>query len=392
MKRKEFIRNSAIAAVGLSLLSGCESDSNSVVSDGPESEVPPFPYVEVSGSNYEIGKKIGEHFKPIFEEFFRLNEAMIQNLLGLAESEPEKYYNPFYNAAIENFPQYVDELKGMADGSGIPFKTFMCFNLVMEIMIRYNVGNPGAPIDAFRFGCSDISYSSVGKTIMAHNEDFFASMNDLMYVAKVSVPGKPTFVGLNYPGLIIGIAPGMNEAGLVQTGNFISLLQVADGIPWAFLARSILDHQNLSDAVASLESPLSSYSQHYQIGSFTENKITAVEFAAGNYEHKNLNGFYVHTNHLILPEMKDLPQAPDGTTFQRYDILSAYADEYKDKIDQVDSDKMISWLSNHDGYPDYVCAHGLTKTVSSSVFNFQDKSWRLYKGNPCYGYYKTIRI
>jgi len=90
--------------------------------------------------------------------------------------------------------------------------------------------------------------------------------------------------------------------------------------------------------------------------------------------------------------MKDLPQAPDSTTFKRFEILSAYAEEYKNKIDEVTPDKMISWLSNHDGYPDYVCAHGESVTVSSSVFDFNDNSWRLYKGNPCYGYYKTIRL
>ena len=392
MNRKKFLTNSALLAAGLSLPFGCSKKDENPVAPIVQSEVPPFPYLEVSGTNYDVGKKTGEFFKPIFEENFRRQNKTIEFIVGLADSEPDKYFNPFYDAAVEHFPEYIDELKGMADGIGIPFRTVMCFNLIMEIMIRHATSGGNIPIKIPHFGCSDISYSSSTRTIMAHNEDFDKKMADLMYVVKVSVPGKPTFIGLNYPGLIFGIPPGMNEAGLVETGNFISSLEVNDSAPWMFLARSILDQENVAGAVAALKFP-SGYAEHYQVGSFTENKIHAVEFTTGASESKELNGFYVHTNHLILPTMLNLPQSPDGTTYARYEILSAYAEEYTNKIDQVNPDKMVSWLSNHDGYPNYVCTHGENaQTVSSSIFDFQDKSWRLYKGNPCYGYYKTLRF
>jgi len=391
MKRKDFLKNSALAVAGISLYTGCK-ESNPIAPIEIISEEPPFPYLEISGTNYEVGKKIGEYFKPILEEHFRRSNDLVQFLLGLVNSDPEKYYTPFYNAGLEAFPQYVDELKGMADGSGIPFKTIMTYNLVMEIQIRHAMGGGNNFSNLQRFGCSDISYSSNDKTLMGHNEDFFKAMADLLYCAKISISGKPTFVGLNYPGMICGIPPAMNEAGLVQTGNFITSLEVNDGVPWVFLARAIMDQEKISDVVTILKTP-SSYAQHYQVGSFIENKIKSVEFTTGASEEKELNGFYVHTNHLILPTMKDLPQHPDDTTYNRYDILSAYAKEYKNRIDEVTPDKMVEWLSNHDGSPNYVCVHGDDSvTVSSTIFDFQDKSWRLYKGNPCYGYYKTIRL
>ena len=391
MKRKDFLRNSALAAAGLSLYPGC-NDSNPIAPIEITSETPPFPYLEVSGTNYEVGKKIGEYFKGIIVEIYRRQDDMIQGLLSLVNSQPDIYYNPFYNATIEKFPEYIDELKGMADGSGIPFKTIFCYNMVMEIIMRKNILGGGKETSNLpRFGCSDISYSSSGKTIMAHNEDFGKIVADLLYVVKASIPGKPTFVGLSYPGMILGICPGMNEAGLVTTGNFITSLQVNDAVPWVFLARSIMEYETVAGAVNALKIP-SAYAEHYQIGSFTENKITSVEFTPDNSESKDLNDFYVHTNHLILPTMRDLPQAPDSTSQTRFDILSAYAKEYKNRIDEVTPDKMVEWLSDHSGYPDYVCVHEGGTTVSSTVFDFQDKSWRLYKGNPCLGYYKTIRL
>ncbi len=391
MKRKDFIKNSVLVTAGLSLYPGCK-DSNPIAPIEIISETPPFPYLEVSGTHYEVGEKIGEHFKGIIVEIYKRMDKTIQSLLGLANSEPDKYYNPFYNAALERFPEYIDELKGMADSSGIPFKTIFCYNMIIEITTKHSLDGGGqVPFDIPHFGCSDISYSSNNKTIMAHNEDFGQVVADLMYVVKASIPGKPTFVGLSYPGMILGICPWMNDAGLVATGNFITSLQVNDTIPWVFLARSVMEQKTVANAVNALKVP-SAFAEHYQIGSFTENKITSVEFTANNSESKNLSEFYVHTNHLILPTMKDLPQNPDKTSQIRFDILSAFAIEYKNKINEVTPDKMVEWLSDHSGYPDYVCVHKGGTTISSSVFDFQKKTWRLYKGNPCLGYYKTIRL
>lgn len=377
-------------AAGISLYGGC-SDDNPVAST-PISEEPPFPFLEVSGTHYEVGKKIGLHFKSLIDENFRRQNVLIDAIYNLVESDPVKYYNPFYNAALENYPDFIDELKGMADGSGSDFKKLMATNFMMEIITRYRSSGNRLSTKAPHFGCSDISYSSPSKTLMAHNEDNNKAFNDLMYVARVNIPGKPSFIGVNYPGLIFGIPPTMNEAGIVTTGNYIGPTHVNDGIPWSFLARAVMEKSNLSDAVAALKNPNVALAEHYQVGSFSENKIVSVEYCNDINESKDLSGFYVHTNHLILPSMKDIPQDLDSTTIARFNVLTSYANEYENKIGEVDPDKMISWLSNHEGYPHSLCAHGDAATIVSTVFDFQDKSWRLYRGNPCLGHYKTIRM
>ncbi len=119
MKRKEFLRNSAAAAIGITLLHGCKKEDIPEVS----SENPPFPYLEVrETSNYDIGYKIGDHFKMQFNEVFARNEAnkinnpdspfngmdLLSILMYFVDSDPDKFYNPFLNAAEEHFSNYVE--------------------------------------------------------------------------------------------------------------------------------------------------------------------------------------------------------------------------------------------------------------------------------------------
>src|SRR5690349_3479645 len=94
----------------------------------------PPPLIEVSGSHREMGCQLGEAAREQIQHSVANARVLIDaayNTLELtwdgARIQARKYL-PF---AEERYPQYVDELRGMAEGADIPFDDIVVLN-VME--------------------------------------------------------------------------------------------------------------------------------------------------------------------------------------------------------------------------------------------------------------------
>ena len=385
MKRREFLFGSAAAAGALTLpfTWGCQKDEECPT---PESQ-PHFNYLEVSGTHYDIGKQIGARFsKEIMGSHLALGD-LLNTVKGIIQSAPDVFYDPFLEAAQTHFPDYVDELQGIADGSGMTFADIMQSNIFMEVIyLYYELSGKKKYSFPPSYGCSTTAYSKNGKSFLTHNEDLFTSFLSYMYLLKIKVTGKPEILTLSYPGLLPGIPPGMNEAGIVQCGNDISGLHIEQSVPLVFHFRSVLDATSLDDAVDRAKYPHRARTMTHNIGSFDENKIVSVEAAPLKNESYEIDGFYVHTNHFILPEMLDVDLDPSGmpSSESRLNKLTTLSDVYANKPDEVIGDLITGFMSSHEGeLPPCVHDHGGASTLSHSVFDFDKKNWKMYFSNPC---------
>ncbi len=391
MKRRDFIFGTAAAATGAAILPnlwGCKKDDEVVVD-----QIQHFKYLEVSGTNYEVGKQIGSHFKNQILGTHMGMGNLITDLHNAVQQAPEIFYTPFVEAAQNVFPDYVDEIQGIADGCGISFKDVMIPNILMEIAYlakELSGGKISIPIG--NLGCSSVAYSVNGKQFLSHNEDLFTSFLNGMYVLKISVPGKPQIINLSYPGMLSGIPPGMNEAGIVQSGNDICGLHIEQTVPLVFHFRSVLDATSLDDAIARATITQRSRTMTHNIGSMNENKIVSVEAAPSKYQTHDVDGFFVHTNHFILPEMLDIEIDEDSlpSSVSRFNELTSESNGYVDKPDQVKSELFTQFLSSHNG--EYCpCVHNNhdASTLAHAVFDFNTRDMRLYYSNPCLGNLKV---
>lgn len=396
MKRRDFLLSTAAAVSGAVVLPniwGCNNKEESLI---PIESANKFKFLEVSGTNYEVGKQIGSYFtKEIIGSQLAIGD-FLATVNQIVQSSPETFYDPFLNAAQNHFPNYVDELQGIADGSGKSFENIFIGNIFMEIMYKYLelTGEKKCHLPS-DLGCSNVSYSKNGKSYLTHNEDLFTSFINYLYLLKIRVPGKPEILTLSYPGLCPGIPPGMNEAGIVQSGNDICGLHIEDSVPFAFHFRSVLDATSLDDAVNRAKFPHRSRTMTHNIGSFSENKIISVEAAPDKNEIKTVDGFFVHTNHFVLPEMTDVLIDPDSlpSSVSRFDKLTNMSNEYINSPNDVNGDLMTGFLSSHVGeMPPCVHDRGGASTLCHSVFDFQEKNWKLYYSNPCLNNSKTYSV
>ncbi len=394
MKRREFLLGSVAATTGAVLLPniwGCSKDDNNDNTDiGTH-----FKYLEVAGSHYEIGKQIGSHFRnEILGSQMGLGD-LLNSIKAVVDMAPDIYYDPFLEAAQNVFPDYVDEIQGVADGCGLSLKDAFLPNIIMEVAYLYaELNGKRSLIPKGNLGCSSVAYSKNGKHFLAHNEDLFTSFLSGMYVVKISVPGKPQILNLSYPGLLPGIPPGMNEAGIVQCGNDICGLHIEQSVPMVFHFRSVLDATSLNDAAARVTIPERSRTMTHNIGSFDENKIISIEAAISKHEQYDVDGFYVHTNHFILPEMLDIEidEGSLSSSESRFNELTSESDGYVDKPDKVNSELITMFLSSHNG--EYCpCTHNShdASTLANAVFDFSDRNLKLHYSNPCLGNIKNYQ-
>ena len=394
MKRRDFLFGSAAAAgaITLPMAWGCTKETDCPI---PEQQAH-FNYLEVSGTHHDIGKQIGTRF---YKEILASHIAIPDLLNGtkeIVQAAPDVFYDSFLEAAQNHFPDYVDELQGIADGSGISFQDIIIGNMAIEILLLFNElsGNKKYSFPS-SYGCSSTAYSKNGKSYLTHNEDLFTSFLSYVYLLKIKVIGKPEILTLSYPGLLPGIPPGMNEAGIVQCGNDIQGLHIEQSVPMAFHFRSVLDSTSLDDAVSRAKYPQRARTMTHNIGSFNENKIVSVEAAPTKNQSHNVDGFYVHTNHFILPEMLDIELDKKGlpSSESRFNKLTELSGAYADKPDEVNGDLITSFMSSHDAeIPPCVHDHGGGSTLSHSVFDLQEKTWKLHYSNPCLNNSKYIQF
>ncbi|MBU3927514.1 MAG: C45 family peptidase, partial [Bacteroidetes bacterium] len=243
--------------------------------------------------------------------------------------------------------------------------------------------------------CSSVAYAKNGKLFLAHNEDLFTCFINSMYVVKISISGKPQFIGLNYPGILSGMPPCMNEAGILQVGNDISGLHIEPSVPMVFHYRSAMDATSLSDAISRVTIPERARTMTHTLGSFQENRIVCVEAAPSKHEQHEVDNFFVHTNHFILPEMTDIPLDEDTlpSSISRFDVLTDETKPFVGNQEGVTNGLFTEFLSSHDGeYSPCVHDHGGGSTLGHAVFDFQDKNLRMNYSNPCLGISKKYNI
>jgi isopenicillin-N N-acyltransferase-like protein len=391
MNRREFLVGTSSAVLGAMLPWGCRKQACPCKQPGKQAA---FPYLEVSGEPYQIGHAIGKHFAHQIKEGIKRRQKWFDELKSFMNEDLSQRYQPFLEAGRQHFPEAVEELRGSAEGAGVPFEDLMVLILKSELGAMKNKLKPETP------GCSTLALAHQDRLLLAHNEDGHIAYDGLMFLVKISVPGKPSFLRLTYPGVYSGSAPSFSDAGIAITTNFIDGRAVRPGgIPRYFISRAARNARTLDEAVKIVTHPQRAFSFHFFLGSVKEKKILSVETSVDHHQVFEVKDLYVHTNHLILDEMRDTPQNEkyvNSSSMTRYRILTAEAQRLFDHLDDVDGDTLIKLLSMHEGAPYSPCRHPqgevLGTTLAGSLFDLKKGTWDLYYGNPCKGLKQTKTV
>ena len=344
--------------------------------------------VEVQGAYREIGRGLGSAMKGPIKECFS-NSPDFPNCLDYLEGSGKARLEKMLEHVRALFPHLVDELEGMAEALEMRFMELFAYNCRSEISVLSKTP-----------GCSTLAYKGGKKMILAHNEDGGDTNVGGMYIARVKPPSGVSYISFVYPGLFPGNGPGVNEHGVVQTTNYIQPKSVADGVPRYFLGRAVLEAKELDEAVTIATTEPRAFSWHHNLASLNEERLVSLETMPGKYDLMEVEGGYLHTNHLIHPAFSR-ENSPDG---EPYDVpYVSSLTRMRVLNDAIEADKapstakkMVELLSLHEGKPYSPCrhpqgdVHGIT--LGTAVFEAPALEMKLFHGNPCNRFEKVHTI
>ncbi len=384
MNRRKFLAFSILTPPFL--IQACKEKSGKAPEASEKKQV--FPFLEVEGSYYDIGHQIGGHFRENIETVMNKRQNWIDKLKSISNSEDGKRFSDkLLEITKEHFPQYIEEIRGMAEGSGIDFGLMWAMSIKSELSV-FDKENPG---------CSTIYYKDDDNNWLIHNEDGDKAYAGEMFIVKAKPPSGVDFISLVYPGLIMGVGPSFNSAGIVQTTNFIGSTKVFPGIPRYILGRGVLETKNMYEALKIASTKPRAFPWHHNIASFKNGRYLSIETLPDGRVgiRQPATSPYIHTNHLINDLTVDYDyedvEYKKTSSVPRYIALQAEGLGHE-RIFR-DPQFLLNAISSHINEPYSPCRHPQNgthpqddirgKTLATAFFDIKNKTARYYYGNPC---------
>lgn len=349
-----------------------------------------FREVGASGSHSQIGFSLGRQCRDQAKEMERMFRSALGGTPGLTLAKAQAYARRVLPASERFYPEYIEELHGYADGSGIPFETIWAMHFDQ-------IG--------LRKGCTDIAvngeWTKDDCVYAAHNNDVSGSTSTLMTIARVRPNDEPGFIGVCYGGLQPEC--GMNAAGISLTGNFLAQNDTRLGIPKDLAVRKVLRETNIYDAIRTAV-PDGRGDSYNNIICDANGEIYSIEGSATAFDALYAeDGWLVHTNHYTSPKMWRFEEDTSSRSSDLFSSIVRYNRAkklFKKELGRVDMGTFKRILSDHVGYPQSICRHwdprlpekDQSMTDYSAVFDVTNRLAWICIGNPCEGEYKKHEL
>lgn len=335
-------------------------------------------YIKVAGTNYEVGKAMGEICKasPQFLELSQIKD-------DIYTKEEMKVVRTLFDKYCQGINE---EIEGFSEATGI------ASNRALYYVMTYL--KPGCSIAALLSSKTELK-----KTLMLRNYEF-SPKYEPMELCHTSVNGKYKHLGASI--LSFGREDGINEHGLVvaqsSTGipvsNTIGRKPAITGLQFWAVIRTLLENcKNVDEAIAlSNEMPIA-YNINLMLADANDN-IALLETFDGNKAHIKLNERseknYLHsTNHIHFEELKHLSPLSMKNSVVRYDQIAKFLDS-KSKI-SVDDLKYLSSAK----YPEGLCCNYYEEifgTLRAMIFDPKEKSVEVCFGSPSLNKWRRFEI
>ncbi len=367
-------------------------DEEKVVLEAVRHAAPP-PLIKVKGNHREIGRQIGEACAEQIRRSVENARSLLDQTYDTleltwegAEIQARKYI-PF---AQERYPQYVDELAGMAEGAGVDFEDLSVVNAMEAVTM-----------DALHLTkCTSLAVNgdrtADGHVLVAHNEDWLPEDERDVYIVHAEPDDEPPWLAMTYGGLLPNI--GFNACGIAQCCDSVYPNDSRIGIPRVIVSRAVLSARTLSDAMrfALIPKRAAGYNHLlvHETGELYSVEVSARRFAILYGD----DGSLVHTNHYLDAKMQAIEDDSDELISTRLRYFRANRLLKRTELHSIKSLQQIQ--RDHLNYPNSICNHSMTnidpldreKTVCALIMDLTARAMHVAWGNPCANQYHTYYL
>jgi len=362
------------------------------------------PVLELSGNSYERGL---QHGKTLKQDIAAVYTKWKDNIRNDTKGDPDSVLNAFRKAIhfepiIRKYaPAMLDEMKGLAVGSGQSFEDVYAFQLVDEYWVYRNRQN-----NEEKHHCSGIGVpATAGRpAYIAQNMDLENYMQGYQVLLHISsTVTEPEQYILSCAGLVA--LGGMNGKGIGLCMNTLMELESSiNGLPVAFIVRAVLAKQDGKEALQFLQTVKHASGQNYILGiadsvyDFEASANQVVRFKPATGESQAV----YHTNHALVnhdvkPWYKTYHEEVIAAASKTRDSEIRFASlerRLNKPASGITADLIKQTLRSKDNAKSPVCraysANGFGFTFSSILYTLGGKrSVSLTNGSPDQSEYKT---
>ena len=337
-----------------------------------------LPLVEVAGGHREMGRQFGEQARDRVRAYSEMWLGKASARSGLSRDQLLAQMTGFVRAIEAYAPHLAEEVRGVAEGAGIPEMEAFSIQVRMELL---HAGPP--PPSCTTFALTG-AHTATGGTIVGQNVDLDAEVEDFGLILKMKPDDAPAVLMYVSPGLVSYV--GLNESGLAVHGNLLNAPGWRAGFPRYLLTRLMLEESTVADALEAGLRPRRASSRNLIVGDATGN-IADLELTVDDHRVlRSDDGVLVHTNHYLADGLRDLGEThrpPDSSDHRQRRMAGLLSGAER----PIAIETLQEFFRDHDGYPGSICAHprptSTSKTVASLIS--EPAAGRLHAafGSPC---------
>jgi len=295
-------------------------------------------------------------------------------------------------------PAALQEMRGIAEGSGAGVDAILALNCRSELM--FAAARRGAmPSECTSFAVTPEASAS-GHMLLGQNWDWVPFAREACVLVEVRRDDGPDYVTVVEAGMLAKV--GFNAAGLGLCTN--TLVSAADagrrGVPYHIMLRALLDAESVEAASKTLHSVDRALSANYLVADKSgaaANFETTSGGASGVHVTRPERGLLAHSNHFLCAGFA-VADAYVGSSPHSLTRLSSMRTALSDRGLSVERVEEI--LRDHDHAPNGICGHPdpdahplyARTTVASVVIDLTAGDAWVTDGPPCEVQYERIRL
>jgi isopenicillin-N N-acyltransferase-like protein len=357
--------------------------------------------IATSGPPAVRGRQYGQLAERAIKRCIAAYGEIFEARVGLNWNSAISHARTFLSAIEDFAPDAMEEMRGIANGAGVPFDAILVLNCRSELMFsaasRKGETPPGE--------CTSVAVtpeaSADGHTLLGQNWDWVPFARDVCVLVEVQRDDKPPYVTIVEAGMLAKM--GVNAAGLgLCTNTLVSERDAGSaGVPYHVMLRALLDAESVEDAERILSSVRRALSANYLVADKSGHAMNFETIAGGKAEiHATpaQAGLLAHANHFLAPEFA----AIDAYVARSPHSVTRYA-AMRQRLaarTPITVRRLQEILRDHEHAPNGICSHPDPRahplyarcTVASIVTDLTAGAMWFTDGPPCASLYEPYPL
>ncbi|TAQ87143.1 hypothetical protein B7494_g4550 [Chlorociboria aeruginascens] len=244
--------------------------------------------LSLTGTSHQIGVQHGSSCKSQIQRCLIFYEKLFLSRAKMSWPVVRSFASKYQPYLIANWPHYVAEMQGVAEGASVLYEDILALNVRTEIAFG-----------AFSDGCTAIAMRDGEGYVLGQNWDWDIDQADNLICLKITSEKGRTIQMITEAGIIGKI--GFNDKGVGCTLNAIKAKGVAyDKLPCHLALRTVLESSSRDVAVDTLIREGVASACHILVADPTGG--VGLECSSEDISRLEMDGDgkIVHTNHYVL--------------------------------------------------------------------------------------------